>query len=191
MDRRILPTALSWYLQMSTPSFTVTLATLQAIAPPRERAIALQTALPHLQDHPTFLEDLKDFIKAESDPGVLSVAIRALAYYGKAEIETLNWFKTYAQYAQNPIIRALAVQELVRGWRDAFNVYEILSKCAFADRFRRQTPEEVNPRLCALTVMIEQYADVPQTWEFVGDRAENDNDPQVRAFAQAQLAQRQ
>ncbi len=177
---------------MSTDSpATVTLATLAEMAEPRQRAIALQTALPHLNQAPTFLEDLKDWIQTETDPGVLSVAIRALAHYGKGEVETLNWFKTYAQYAQNPIIRALAVQELARGWRDAFNVYEILSKCAFADRFRRQHPEEVNPRLCALTVMIEQYADAPQTWEFVGDRAENDNDPQVRAFAQAQLAQRQ
>jgi hypothetical protein len=168
----------------------LTVTEIAAIADPRDRALTLQTHLPHLSTRSDFLETLQTFIQQEADPGVLSIAIRALAHYGTEDLGVLNWFKTYSQYAPNPRVRSLAVQELARNWTTDFNVYEILSKCAFADRFRRQHPDEVNPRFHALKAMIEHYHDLPQTWEFVSDRATNDNDPQVRDFAQAQLEQR-
>lgn len=168
----------------------LTFTNIGAIADPRDRALTLQRQLPQLSTTSDCLDALQAFINQEADPGVLSIAIRALAHYGVEHLEVLNWFKTYSQYAQNPIVRSLAVKELAHNWTTDFNVYEILSKCAFADRFRRQHPDEVNPRFHALQAMIEHYHDLPQTWEFVSDRATNDNDPQVRDYAQAQLAQR-
>lgn len=169
----------------------MTLASILDQPDSQARAIALQSWLENHHGQPTAQTELQAFIHQETSSEVLAIAIPALAQYWHDEPSTLNWFKTYAQYANSPVVRALAIEALARGWPAAFNVFEILSKCAFADRFIRRTADELNPRQQALAMMIECYPDRHQTWEFVRDRAANDPDAQLRQFAQAQLVANQ
>ncbi len=131
---------------------------------------------------------LKTIAQDDDHPAVIAAAMTALAQGWHDDPATLAWFKTYAQYAKNPLVRSAAITELARGWSNEFNVFEILSKCAFVDPFRRHDAAEVNPRQSALAAMIEQYPTYHQTWALVEERAENDADPCLRQFASQQLA---
>lgn len=141
------------------------------------------------KEDPETLPWLKTRVQSETSPQVIKALIQALAIRGKDDLATLNWFKTYSQYSQNPLVRAAAVQGLARGWKNEFNVFEILCKCAFGDPFERQDDLAVNPRQAALEVIVEQYPDFLQTIEILQDRAEKDPDGQVREFAQEKLKQ--
>lgn len=141
------------------------------------------------KDDPDTLPWLKMRVQSEKCPEVVKALIQALASVGKDDLATLNWFKTYSQYSQNPLVRATAVQALARGWKNEFNVFEILCKCAFGDPFEHQNDLGVNPRQAALEVMAEQYSDSQQTREILQDRAEKDPDEQVREFAKEKLKQ--
>jgi len=133
---------------------------------------------------------LKTIAQSDDCPEVIATAMAALARGWRDDPATLNWFKTYAQYAQNPVVRSIAIEELARGWHDQFNVFEIISKCAFVDPFRRQNQTEINPRQSALAAMIAQYPSYHQTWALVEERSENDADPLLRQYASQQLAAR-
>lgn len=155
------------------------------------RASALREMVRTGKDDPETVAFLKNRAQSDSSAAVMQVAMKELARVWKDDPATLNWFKTYAQYAQSPTVRSLAVKILAQEWQDEYNVFEIVSKCAFADRFVRQTEAEVNPRQVALEAMLEQYTNYPQTWAFIEDRAENDPDPVVRDFAQVELDRKQ
>jgi len=156
-----------------------------------DRAAALREIVRIGKDDPDTLAFLQS--RAQSDPSteVLRVAMEELARVWRDDPTTLNWFKTYAQYAQNPEVRSIAVKVLAREWKDEYNVFEIVSKCAFADRFQRQDAEELNPRQAALEAAIAQYTDYSQTWALLEERSENDPDRVVREFAKAELEKKQ
>ncbi|NES84558.1 MAG: hypothetical protein F6K10_25895 [Moorea sp. SIO2B7] len=118
---------------------------------------------------------------------MIETAIEEIATGWKDDLATLNWFKTYAQYSKNSVVRSAAVKQLGKHWKDEFNVFEILAKCAVVDPFRSENNSQINPRQTALEVMTEQYPDYPQTRSLVSDRAENDADEQVREFAKEKL----
>ncbi|NJL01782.1 MAG: HEAT repeat domain-containing protein [Spirulinaceae cyanobacterium RM2_2_10] len=170
----------------------LTRAVLQARATrdpdPQSRMRAINELVRCGSDNDDTLTLLKSIAQSDEDPHVIATAMAALAKGWREDSATLAWFKTYAQYAQNPLVRSVAIEELARGWHSQCNVFEILSKCAFVDPFRRQHESEVNPRQRALAAMIEQYPSYHQTWALVEERAENDADPLLRQYASQQLA---
>ncbi len=155
---------------------------------PQSRIKAIAELVQRWPDDEETLALLKSIAQSDSDPTAIATAMAALVSCGRDDPATLTWFKTYAQYAQNPAVRGAAIEELARGWHEEFNVFEILSKCAFVDPFRRQNEADVNPRQRALAAMIAQYPGYHQTWALVEERAENDADPLLRQFANQQLA---
>jgi hypothetical protein len=57
------------------------------------------------------------------------------------------------------------------------------------DPFKREYDWQDNPRQIALNVLVQQYPDHPKTLELLRDRAQNDNDEQLREWAAEQLEQ--
>jgi len=60
---------------------------------------------------------------------------------------------------------------------------------ALNDPFEREYKWQDNPRQIALNVLVQQYPDHPKTLELLRDRAQNDNDEQLREWATKQLDQ--
>jgi hypothetical protein len=59
------------------------------------------------------------------------------------------------------------------------------------DPFEREYDWQDNPRQVALKVLVQQYPDHPKILELLRDRAQNDNDEQLREWATEQLAKLQ
>ncbi len=97
-------------------------------------------------------------------------------------------------------MRSAAVQELASFFKDESGIFELLCDRALYDPFRREDSqypdsdyesiwEIIHPRYIALTAIIEQYPNHPQTLQILRDRAEHDPDEKLREFAREKLAE--
>ncbi|AFZ20782.1 HEAT repeat-containing protein [Allocoleopsis franciscana PCC 7113] len=143
---------------------------------------------------------LKDYALFDENMNVRYGAILALAEGWKDDPDTLPLLKTCAQFDPVSSLRRTAVQELSKGWKHETGIFEFLCECAVNDPFKRQDCTVLNdwayekywkfnhPRYAALTAILNQYPDHPQTLPLLRDRAKNDPDWRVRSFLVRELA---
>ncbi|MGD1860102.1 MAG: HEAT repeat domain-containing protein, partial [Leptolyngbyaceae cyanobacterium] len=101
--------------------------------------------------------------------------------------ETMPWLKTLSQSYKPYDVRQAAVQALATGFKDDPTLFEFWCDRILSDPFEREYDWQDNPRQIALNVLVQQYPDHPKTLELLGDRAQNDNDEQLRQWAAKQL----
>ncbi|MBD2358308.1 hypothetical protein H6G41_27480 [Tolypothrix sp. FACHB-123] len=102
--------------------------------------------------------------------------------------DTLMFLKTSAQTDNSWSVRAIAVQQLARGWKHESGIFEFLWERAISDPFKDHQ-YGLNPRLTALEAIVDQYPQHLGTLLLLRDRTDNDPDKQVREFAQKKLKQ--
>ncbi len=97
--------------------------------------------------------------------------------------------KARAQSDESEAVRRAAVEVSATGWKDDPTLFELWCDITLNNPFEREYDFRDNPRQIALKVLVQQYPDHPQTLELLGDRAQNDNDEQLREWATKQLEQ--
>ncbi len=142
-------------------------------------------------DNPETLIWLKSRAQTDEADAVRRAAVEALARGFKDDPDTLPWLKSRAQTDEADAVRRAAVEALARGFKDDPKLFEFWGHCAVNDPFQRQYHWQDNPRQTALDVLVQQYPTYPQTLELLRDRAQNDNDPQLRKWATQQLTRLQ
>jgi predicted NACHT family NTPase len=172
-----------------------TLPMLKALAQSRSSYLVRVTAVKELargwQDDLDILLMLKTLVQSEVDRVVRRVAVRELARGWQSDPNILPMLKTLAQSEVDRLLRITAMEELAWGWKDEPGMFEFLCDHALHDPFEREYDFESNPRQTALKAIAQNYPHHPQTLELLRDRAQNDADPQVREFAQEQLAKQE
>jgi hypothetical protein len=144
------------------------------------------------QDTPDTSIWLKNVIQSDNWV-VKSDAVKALAKNCKNDPQTLLWLKHFAQSSNSVRLRVIALQELAQGWSKEPDMLEFLCNCAVDGFFEPeedwQLEDEPPPRQVIIETLVEQYPNHYQTFVLLRDRAENDLDYEVRAFALQELTQ--
>ncbi|MEB3213429.1 MAG: HEAT repeat domain-containing protein, partial [Leptolyngbyaceae bacterium] len=130
---------------------------------------------------------LKSRAQSDDDYDVRRAAVQELARGFKDDPDTLAILKSRAQSDDANDVRMAAVQELARGFKDNVGLFEFWCDRTLNDPFERENPFQENPRQIALKVLARQYPGHPKTRKLLQDRAQNDNDEQLRKWATEQL----
>ena len=154
---------------------------------PKVRQAAIPVLAQSFKDDPETLPWLKTRAQSDKPYDVRQAAVQALATGFKDDPETLPWLKTRAQSDKPYDVRQAAVQALATGFKDDPTLFEFWCDRILSDPFEREYDWQDNPRQIALNVLVQQYPDHPKTLELLGDRAQNDNDEQLRQWAAKQL----
>jgi len=113
--------------------------------------------------------------------------VEAVASICQDEPNVCEWLKNEALYGNFPEIRTEAIRGLVNGRMNLDEMIEFLSKMSVDTTFTGQEDWSDTPRLIALKALLANYPTHPKTFELLRDRAINDPDEQLRAWAQEQL----
>jgi predicted NACHT family NTPase len=158
------------------------------------RLAAVQELARGWKDDPDTLLLLKQRATADKNNDVRRAAVQELARGWKDDPDTLPFLKQRATADNDEDVRLAAVEELARGWKNEHWMFEFLRDRAVNDPFRRkfwfiklQPDSATNPRQTALKVIIQHYANHPETLSLLQDRAKNDSDKKVREFAKERL----
>ncbi|NET40171.1 MAG: HEAT repeat domain-containing protein, partial [Cyanothece sp. SIO1E1] len=139
------------------------------------------------KEDPDTLPMLKERAQSDDYWDVRIAAVEELARGWKEDPDTLPMLKEQAQSDDSGAVRRAAVQELARGWKEDSSLLDFWCDRILNDPFEREDDFEANPRQIALKVLVQQYPTHPKTYELLADRAQNDNDEQLRKWAQRQL----
>jgi NACHT domain len=103
--------------------------------------------------------------------------------------ETLRILRDRVEFDPDWTVRHIAIEKLVEIWKDDAGKLILLQKCVLQDPFEwdKTFEKEKNPRKTALEALLTHYPTNPQTIALLHDRATNDFDEQLRAWAQQQL----
>ncbi|BCL38730.1 HEAT repeat domain-containing protein [Nostoc sp. MS1] len=153
------------------------------------RRAAVQELARGFKDDPDTLPILKKRATSDKYANVRQAALQELARGFKDDPDTLPILKKRAMSDNHLDVRHTALQELTRSFKNDPSMFEVFYHCAMNDPFTREYNFQHNPRQLALETIIEQYPHHPQTVQLLRDRAYNDPDEQVRAFACKELAQ--
>ncbi|WOD37516.1 HEAT repeat domain-containing protein [Nodosilinea sp. E11] len=151
------------------------------------RRAAVQELAKGFKDDPETLPWLKTRAQSDENYAVRRAAVQELAKGFNDDPETLLILKTRAQSDEDNAVRMAAVQELAKGFKDDLNLFELWCDRALNDPFEREYEWDDNPRQTALNVLVQQHPGHPKTLELLQDRAQNDNDVQLREWAAEQL----
>ena len=147
------------------------------------RCRALEEIAKGWKDEPDTLPFLKQAATSDDNESVRYGALQEIAKGWKDEPDTLPFLKQAATSDDNWSVRSTALEEIAEGWKDEPWLRAFLSNIAINDPFKREKEEQSNPRQTALEFLVKQYPNHPQTLELLKDRAENDNDEQLREYA--------
>ena len=157
------------------------------------RAASLQELVNGWKNDFDILGILKACAQYEYDI-VRCVAILELARSWKDDPDCLSIIKKCAKLDDNLfgdpwLVRDVALRALSEYWNDEPEIFEFLYECALFDPFDEyDNPKRYpNPRITALTAILNNYPEHPQTLPLLHDRAENDPDEKLREFAQSKL----
>ena len=157
------------------------------------RAASLQELGNGWKNDPDILAILKACAQYEYKM-VRCVAILELARNWKNDPDCLSIIKKCAKLDDNLfgdpwLVRDVALRALSEYWNDEPEIFEFLYECALFDPFDEyDNPKRYpNPRITALTAILNNYPEHPQTLPLLHDRAENDPDEKLREFAQSKL----
>ncbi|HEY9877725.1 MAG TPA: HEAT repeat domain-containing protein, partial [Leptolyngbyaceae cyanobacterium] len=95
--------------------------------------------------------------------------------------------KKRAQEDENWDVRGAAVQALARAFKDDSDLFEFWCDSTLNNPFEGKYFLEDNPRRTALKVLVQRYLNHPKTHQILKDRAQNDTDEELRAWATKQL----
>ena len=152
------------------------------------RSTAIGALAEGWKDDSEVLAILKDRVQTDAHEDVRSTAIRALAKGWKDDSEVLAILKDRVQNDAHEDVRSTAVEALFEGWKDDPEIFELLYNCTL--NAPSQENREIwrdNPRRAALAAIVQYFLDHPQVPALLSDRADNDPDEQVRAFAKCVL----
>ena len=157
------------------------------------RAASLQELVNGWKNDFDILGILKACAQYEYDI-VRCVAILELARSWKDDPDCLSIIKKCAKLNDNffgaPwLVRDVALRALSEYWKDEPEIFEFLYQCALFDPFDKYDTDIrfPSPRGSALTAILNNYPEHPQTLPLLHDRAENDPDEKLREFAQSKL----
>ncbi len=151
------------------------------------RQAAIQELSQGFKNNLETLPILKVRAQYDNSSTVRRSAIQELAQGFKGDSEILTIVKNCAQSDNNYYVRITAIQELAKSWKDDQNLFEFWCCRILKDPFKRGYNWQDNPRQTALNVLVQQYPHHPKTLELLRDRAQNDNDEQLREWATEQL----
>ncbi|MGB7316127.1 MAG: HEAT repeat domain-containing protein [Nodosilinea sp.] len=144
-------------------------------------------------DLPETISILRECLVHE-DPYMRWPAVNTLAINWQDDPDTLPTLKKYLQ-DESHIVRGITLKALMRNeaWRDLPEVAEAIFYMAGNDPYENEDGDDRdwddNLRLQALKAIISHYSTHPKTLELLRDRALNDPDKQLQAWAQEQLQQ--
>ena len=141
----------------------------------------------HFSEAPDTFSLIQSVAQADVEEAVRAAAIATLANHYSQKPETFSMLKSRLQLDEAGLVRSTAISALAEGWSDDPEMLGILYTCILNDPFQRQEEHQANPRQIALAAMLKYYPGEPLTLELVQDRAENDPDRQLQAFAWANL----
>ena len=148
------------------------------------RSAAVQALANGWKDDPEVFAILKDRVQNDTDEYVRSAAVRALANGWKDDPEVFAILKDRVQNDTDEGVRSVAVRALANGWKDDPEVFGLLCNRALnAPSQKSKKFWQNNPRRDALAAIVRYFLGHPQVPELLSDRADNDPDEQVRAFA--------
>ncbi|MBD2363912.1 HEAT repeat domain-containing protein [Anabaena minutissima FACHB-250] len=170
---------------------TLSILKQRAIADDNEsvRRTAVQELARSFHNHPDTLPILKKCAKSEKYADVRQAALQELAKGFPHDPETFSILTKRAISDKYADVRQVALQELAKGFADHPEIVEIFYHCAINDSFTREYNFQHNPRQVALEIIIEHYPHHPQTLPLLRDRAEHDQDEQVREFIHKKLVE--
>jgi hypothetical protein len=84
-------------------------------------------------------------------------------------------------------VRAIALVELIRGWKDEPGMFEFLRDRALSDVENQHCSFAYNPRFTALEAIIEHYPENPGVLPLLRSLSVSDTDEQIRALAGRRL----
>jgi predicted NACHT family NTPase len=168
-----------------------TLSLLKQCATSDDNSAVRQAAVRELaqgwKDDPDTLPMLKQRATSDDNSDVRYAAVQELAQGWKDDPDTLPILKQRATSDDNWFVRRAAVHELANGWKNDPEIFELLCDRVLNDPFERKEDREDNPRQTALSAIIKQRPDSPQTLSLLRDRADNDSDEKLREFAKKKL----
>jgi len=167
-----------------------TLPWLKGRAQQDENWVVRRTAVQELargwRDDPEILLLLKTRVQQDEDGDVRATAVRELAWGWADDPQVLPWIKAQVQ-DEDEVVRAAAVEVLVRNFAADCDLFECLRDCAVSDPFQRQFSWQNNPRQVALAAIVQHYPERAETGVLLRQRAARDPDDQVRRFARESM----
>ena len=168
------------------------------------RRIALQEIANKYQFDSDTLTLLKIYAQSDSSSDVRAAALQSLAQHYKNDPDTLLILKTCAQFDEHYDVRRVALQGLACSYQDGSDLFDFLCDRTCNDPYKFDKVEldiavqffnikaeiylYLNPRYHTLKALIDQYPNHSKTLELLADRAQNDNDDQLKEWASKQLA---
>ena len=131
---------------------------------------------------------LKSCLSFPNPSYIPKLALCSIAKDWRDDLETLPILKGRAQTDDNEDVRSTALSLLVKGWKDDSTLFEFWCDRILQDPFKRKYDRQDNLRQIALEVLVQQYPEHHKTKELLHDRAQNDNDEQLRTWAEKQIA---
>ncbi|WP_424098218.1 NACHT domain-containing protein [Moorena producens] len=157
------------------------------------RCTAIEQLVEGYQDHRDTLPLLQKSARSDQDSDVRRTAIEQLAQGYKDHRDTLPLLQESARSDQDSWVRCAAIEQLAQGWHDQPWLFKFLCDRTLNDPFEHQKDYlsfllENNPRQVALKAILKYYPNHSQTRSLLQNREEHDPDPELREFAQGQLA---
>jgi hypothetical protein len=103
------------------------------------------------------------------------------------ESQILDLFEKLVREDESWYVRGTVLLLLPGVIKSEEKLLELLQNRTLQDPFQREYDWQDNPRQIALKVFVQQYPEHPKTAELLRDRAQNDNDEQLRDWAKEQL----
>ena len=160
------------------------------------RVTAIEQLAKGYQDHQDTLALLQQWARCDQDWQVRVTAIEQLAKSYQNHPDTLALLQESARCDTDSDVRVTAIKHLAQGWKDQPWLFEFLCNRVaplsehptLHKPFDRKEDWDDNPRQVALNAILEYYPNHSETRSLLQDRAEHDSDPQLRKFAQEELA---
>ncbi len=135
---------------------------------------------------------LKENVQQGNDWGIRQGAVEAIIEHYREDTETFLILKQRSQTDEDWGVRRVAIDAISKYFWSESSVFELLCDVVRNDPFTRNVSLswEDNPRQFALQGLLNHHPNHPITIELLNDKAVNDQDKQLREWAQQQLEQR-
>jgi HEAT repeat protein len=136
---------------------------------------------------------LKENVRQGNDWGIRLGATEAIIKHYREDSETFLILKQRSQRDEDWGVRRIAIDAISKYFSSEPGVFELLCDVIRNDSFTRNVSLswEDNPRKFALQGLLTHYPNHPTTLELLNDKAVNDQDEQLREWAQQQLEPRE
>ena len=151
------------------------------------RAVAIQELSNHFIDTPAIISILEERAEFDQDMVAFLAAIRELLKIHGKHPKIFVILKKRAELASNSDLQCSAIKVLSDGWDCSPDLFATFCEISTQSSFERKADWQNNPRRVALEALLTHHPTHPKTIELLRDRAINDPDEQLRAWAQEQL----